>query len=348
MAAGDLILLTGGTGFIGFRTLRYALEQGYTVRAAVRSDAKAEQLRNNPTLTKVVDRLQFVVVPDILADGAYDEAVKGVKYIVHLASPLIGGQTAEDDLDAVLVAPAVKGTIAILEAAKKEPGVKRVVITSSVVAIVPFPVFAGMQAGDRTYGPSDRGSDVPKPYPAPIVAYVQSKIEALREGEAWLKANSPVFDVITIHPGFVGGRNDLARNADELLQGTNSLFIAPVLGQDASKRGGASAANAVDVDDVAKAHIESLRDDVPGNQAFILDNVGGDFAWNDAKKVVEKHFPEALKSGILSNDGSSNPHFFGKLDIELTEKTFGKLKTHEETIVALVGQYLELKEKGAQ
>jgi nucleoside-diphosphate-sugar epimerase len=162
MAGNDLILLTGGTGFIGFRTLQYALRKGYHVRAAVRSNAKAERLRNNPTLSEVKDHLDFVVVPDILANGAFDEAVQGVKYIVHLASPLASGFKADDDLDVKLIQPAVKGTLAVLEAAKKEPGIKRIVITSSVVALADFPVFAGMQPGTKTFGPNDRPADVPK------------------------------------------------------------------------------------------------------------------------------------------------------------------------------------------
>jgi nucleoside-diphosphate-sugar epimerase len=160
-----------------------------------------------------------------------------------------------------------------------------------------------------------------------------------------MQSSEPSFDLITIHPGFVGGRNDLATTIGELLEGTNPLFIAPVLGQNAAQNGGAPTANAVDVDDVAKAHIDSLRDEVKGGQAFILDNAGGEFAWNDAKAIVDKHFPEAVKSGVLPNDGSSEPHFFALFDNSLAEETFGKLKTHEETVKAVVQQYLELKEK---
>jgi uncharacterized protein YbjT (DUF2867 family) len=36
----DLVLITGGTGFIGFKIIVTALQAGYSVRAAVRSDAK--------------------------------------------------------------------------------------------------------------------------------------------------------------------------------------------------------------------------------------------------------------------------------------------------------------------
>ena len=87
--AGELILLTGSTGFVGFETLRQALKHGYKVRAVVRSEQKAETVRSNPTLKDVSeDQLSFVVIPDLLAEGVFDEVVKDVDYIVLVASPV--------------------------------------------------------------------------------------------------------------------------------------------------------------------------------------------------------------------------------------------------------------------
>ena len=34
------------------------------------------------------DSVEFIVVKDITADGAFDAALDGVSYIAHLASPL--------------------------------------------------------------------------------------------------------------------------------------------------------------------------------------------------------------------------------------------------------------------
>lgn len=48
--ADDLVLLTGATGHLGFKVLRSALEAGYTVRAAVRSEQKATILKSNRVL----------------------------------------------------------------------------------------------------------------------------------------------------------------------------------------------------------------------------------------------------------------------------------------------------------
>ena len=75
----DLVLITGGSGLIGIKTIHLALEAGYSVCAAVRSQAKADLILATPTVKTINPGpgLTFVTVPDMLADGAYDEAVKG-------------------------------------------------------------------------------------------------------------------------------------------------------------------------------------------------------------------------------------------------------------------------------
>jgi uncharacterized protein YbjT (DUF2867 family) len=46
----DLVLITGATGHLGFKVLRTALEAGYRVRAAVRSEQKTTLLKSNEIL----------------------------------------------------------------------------------------------------------------------------------------------------------------------------------------------------------------------------------------------------------------------------------------------------------
>ena len=88
MAANQsLVLLTGATGFIGFRTLVETLKAGYRVRASVRSNEGVQKVRNAASIKPYLDQLEFVLVEDILKDDAYFEAVKGVDYVIHLASP---------------------------------------------------------------------------------------------------------------------------------------------------------------------------------------------------------------------------------------------------------------------
>lgn len=67
--------------------------------------------------------------------------------------------------------------------------------------------------------------------------------------------------------------------------------------------------------------------------------------WEDTKVYASKHFPQAVEKGLLPNNGS----FVGfnlKCDPSRVEKVMGfKLKSFEDMIVDLVGQYVQLLEK---
>lgn len=81
------ILVTGANGYIAVWTVKDFLDGGYSVRGTVRSEQKAVHLRK--IFKKEVDegRLEFAIVSDITQPGAFDEAVKGVDAVAHMASP---------------------------------------------------------------------------------------------------------------------------------------------------------------------------------------------------------------------------------------------------------------------
>nr|TKV90532.1 hypothetical protein SEVIR_9G035400v2 [Setaria viridis] len=75
---------------------------------------------------------------DLFDGAALLDAARGCPGVFHLASPCI--------IDAKqLMVPAVEGTLNVLRAAKEAGGVRRVVVTSSISAIVPSP---GWPAGE--------------------------------------------------------------------------------------------------------------------------------------------------------------------------------------------------------
>lgn len=91
----QLVLVTGATGHLGFRTLLFTLHSGYRARVAVRGKSQAEKLKNTASLKPWLTSLEFVLVPDITATGAYDEAIKGVDFVIHVASPIYSGMLEE-------------------------------------------------------------------------------------------------------------------------------------------------------------------------------------------------------------------------------------------------------------
>ena len=118
----DHVLITGATGFLGYSVLVEALKKGYQVRIAVRSEAKANKVLDASAIKALnlsKDQLTWVVVPDMAAPGAYDEAVKGVKYIIHVASPIptFGGPNPppKDKYEDWFINPAIAGDVGILK-----------------------------------------------------------------------------------------------------------------------------------------------------------------------------------------------------------------------------------------
>lgn len=93
--AGELVLVTGGTGFLGSHTIAQALAAGYQVRTTVRSRRREGDVRAMVAATGVEagDRLS-VVEADLSADAGWREAAAGCAYALHVASPFPAGARA--------------------------------------------------------------------------------------------------------------------------------------------------------------------------------------------------------------------------------------------------------------
>ena len=198
----EVVVITGATGFIGGRVLQLLLQQNYQVRIVVRSEDKKQNLLDNLNLAGI-EKADFAIVPDLLAPGALDAAAAKADYIVHLASPIpLHGYIPPERQHDELIVPAVNATLRALEAAQKSGTVKRVVITSSTVAIVPptilfpsdEPPSGHIASGD------DRLPDMDAPFANPFVAYTASKVAALNASDKLMAEQKPAFDVFNIYP----------------------------------------------------------------------------------------------------------------------------------------------------
>jgi len=274
--ADALVLITGATGHLGFKVLRTALEAGYHVRAAVRSEQKATTLKSNHVLQTTPDfsNLSFIVVPDFLAPGAFDEAAKNTKYIIHVASPIVTKLPESNDYDAHFVQPAVQGTLGVFESARKARTVRRIVVTSSVVAVLPLTAMSA--SSDLSYNADNRLPEIPPPFANGRVAYIASKIAALNRAEAWIAEEKPPFDVIHIHPSYNFGRDDLPDGTAYFQTGTNRFLLNTALGVESEAR--PNTWN--DAGDTARMHVIALDGGkVAGNQSFLASSSGQDGMW---------------------------------------------------------------------
>ncbi|PVF97744.1 NAD-binding protein [Serendipita vermifera] len=240
------VLLTGASGFLGAQILKTLLDQGFFVRVAVRSESKTTYIRSH--FHEYDGKFEFVIVKDITTPGAFDEAVKGVDGIIHTASPVT-------DLD--FIGPAVNGTLEILESAIKEDQVKRVAITSSIVALW------GTTQGRVIYTEASEEKDA-----SASTLYAASK--TLAEQAAWkfMKESNPKFDLVTLLPSWIWGPNISETAATVTV--SNALLLKNLkkdVLDELTDEQLLSENFPVDVRDTAKLHVEALlRPNAGGNR----------------------------------------------------------------------------------
>ena len=128
----ELVLVTGGSGFIAMHCTLKLLAAGYRVRNTVRSLGREAEVRATLQAagTDAGDRLAFCAA-DLTADAGWSEATAGCDHVLHVASPFpVDVPRHEDEL----IVPAREGALRLLRAARGA-NVKRVVLTSSFAAI---------------------------------------------------------------------------------------------------------------------------------------------------------------------------------------------------------------------
>lgn len=302
VAKGDLILLTGASGFIATHTVAHFLAAGYRVRGTVRSKEKGEYLVN---LFKGQGDFEYAIVEDIAEPSAFDEAVKGVDGIAHTASPFyLDAKTADE-----LIKPAVQGTVGVLESAyKNTPNLKRVVITSSVAAIiVPEPTgprhaggapytFTEEDWNDYSPGVIEKeGADAPGGD-----KYRASKTLAEKAAWAFVEKNKPSWDFVTINPPLVLGPIIHQVSSPESINTSVANFWAFADGKKTEKDLG-QIGNWVDVRDVADAHVLALSKPEAGGERFIV--AGGRLNGQDIVDLLHSLPGEKLTNVPVGDPG---------------------------------------------
>ncbi|XP_043717972.1 cinnamoyl-CoA reductase 1-like [Telopea speciosissima] len=131
----EVVCVTRGSGFIGSWLVRLLLERGYTVHATVKDLNDDRDSKHLEALEGADSRLCLFQI-DLLDYDSLLTALNGTVGLFHLASPCIVDRVLDPQKE--LLEPAISGMINALKAAK-ECGVRRVVVTSSISAIIPSP-----------------------------------------------------------------------------------------------------------------------------------------------------------------------------------------------------------------
>jgi nucleoside-diphosphate-sugar epimerase len=244
----SLVLVTGGSGFLGAHTVAQLLQRGYQVRTTVRSLSREAGVREMITAAGVDagDRLS-IVAADLTSDDGWTAAAAGAEYVLHLASPF---PTAAPNDENELIVPAREGALRVLRAAR-DAAVRRVVLTSS---------FAAIGYGHPGSGPFDE--TVWTNTKAPIPAYIKSKTLAERAAWQFIENQGGPLELAVINPTGIFGP---ALGAD--YAGSLTLVKALIDGQFPflpDLRFGIA-----DVRDVADLHLRAMVDPAASGQRFI-------------------------------------------------------------------------------
>ncbi|KAF8999630.1 hypothetical protein BDQ17DRAFT_1308413 [Cyathus striatus] len=323
------VLVSGANGYVAIWVVRTLLERGHSVRGTVRSASKGKYLEEY--FKSYGDKFELVVVEDITTPGAFDEAVKGVDFIEHTASPF---HLDVDDPEE-LYRPAIRGTVGILESALKNgPSIKRIVVTSSCASVMSPPSVPTKFSEKDWNETSPRVVAEQGRAAAPITKYLASK--TLAEKSAWEfynKHKSEVsWDLAVINPPFIFGPaiheipNLKALNTS--LKAWYEIVVKNVPGTKASLE----ASNAwIDVRDVAEAHVRALEKETAGGERIIVS--AGEYVWQEWLDAANALSPQPYTLKKLP-DGYSDIKkvYFIQYATTKQQQLLGiKLKTVEET-----------------
>lgn len=293
----ERVLITGITGYIGQHGAAELLRQGYEVVGCVRSRSKAEATRAALAKVTNTNRLSFVEV-DLLSDEGWDLAMKGCAFVMHIASPFKMKEPKDEN---EMIAPAVEGTKRVIAFAQKN-GVKRLVLTSSIFAII-----AGKQSGH--YGPTDWSDTIEN-----IGTYAKSK--TLAERAAWEAAEGGAMELVVINPGAVFGPS-----IGPLVDAQNIAMITKMI-QGKVPMIPDVAMGMIDVRDVAKLHVRALKAQGASGRRFIaassepveMQTLAGVLKKAGHNKVPSIKAPSTLLKfmGLIDPEAKAMRPFLGK------------------------------------
>lgn len=269
----QIVLVSGGSGFIAGHCIAQLLEQGFHVTTTVRSLDREPAVRASLAEAGVDagDSLRFVAA-DLTKDEGWAEAAAGATFVLHVASPFpLEIPDHEDDL----IVPARDGALRVLRAAR-DAGVQRVVLTSSFAA-----VGYGHPRTSRLFTEED-WTDINGPGVTP---YVKSK--TLAEQAAWrfVEDEGGGLELATINPvgvfgpvlgkDFASSVEIVRRIVDGALPGYPNLSL-----------------QAVDVRDVATAHLLAMTNPAAKGQRFLA-TADGVFTMKELGGVLKSNLGDA-------------------------------------------------------
>jgi nucleoside-diphosphate-sugar epimerase len=248
----QLVLVTGGGGFIGAHVVLALLEAGFRVRATVReTESEAVQflrdLRASPEGSSGGNGDVELVAADLVASSAAEWAAvaSGCDLCCHVASPFFVMPAGTDAAlaEEKLYRPAREGTETVLQACVDSGTVRRVVVTSSMASML----SGRPELVEDIEDPENEWADEERCDP-----YSRSKLLAERAARDFVARDGVDLELVTIHPTYVMGPPLSARDATSFEVAKRMLLRQMPAVPDLNM-------GTADVRDVALAHVRALQ-----------------------------------------------------------------------------------------
>ena len=277
---GDTVLVTGASGFIASHVILGLLNKGYRVRGTLRSPTRGTQVINTlKPHAPNADTLQFAKA-DLSSDAGWADAVAGCRYVMHLASPIPAVLPRDHD---ELIKPARDGALRVLRAAKAH-GVKRVVMTSSVAAVLYSSNRRPVCDETDWSNPDDLADNT---------AYTRSKTFAERAAWDYVHTEGEGLELVCVNPSLVLGPV-LDKDFSPSVEAVRQLLSGEV---PACPRVGFGV---VDVRDVADLHLRAMEVPTAAGHRFIA---ATDFLWmRDVAAILRDKLPADVTRKVSTNE----------------------------------------------
>jgi nucleoside-diphosphate-sugar epimerase len=271
----DLVLVTGGSGFVAAHCIDQLLRAGYNVRTTVRSLTREPEVRATLKAAGTPRPAALSFVPtDLGADDGWAEAVTGCRYVLHVASPFPHRVPKHED---DLIIPAREGALRVLRAAR-DAGVERVVMTSSFAA-----VGYGHKPRAAAFTETD-WTDITGPG---VAAYPKSKTIAERAAWDFIAREGGKLELTVVNPVGIFGpllSADYAASiliVKRLLDGTVPACPRLFFGT-------------VDVRDVADLHLRAMTSPAAKGERFLA-LADGSVSLLDVANILKKRMGAAAR-----------------------------------------------------
>lgn len=189
----SIILVTGGTGFVGGHMVAGLLKAGHEVRTSVRNLQRKVELLSMLEQAGVTNHAGLTVdAADLESDTGWAQMIKGCEFVHHVASPFPSQQPKDEQQ---VIRPAVEGTLRILRFSR-DAGVRRVIMTSSFAAIG----YGHALRPGQVFSESDWTN-----LEAPLAPYIKSKTLAEQAAWSFIREEGGGMEFTAINPSGIFG-----------------------------------------------------------------------------------------------------------------------------------------------